>query len=184
MNASAKPVEVLTRLSFVWNYEKDEKWLSDLSAQGLHLTKPGLIRHRFEKDPSVRYEYRIDYQMLRDPKEMNAYVALFEDAGWTLVASKSGWHYYRRPHVPGGAPAIYSDRSSLKELWRRVQFLLAALAFANVIIAAVNTLNLGAISYWPTFRNVILTVTGFQALVTILLVYGIVRFQRKIDKLG
>jgi hypothetical protein len=50
------------RFSFVWNYKRDEVWLTGLSARGLHLNRPGMIRYRFDYDPSVRYEYRMDYQ--------------------------------------------------------------------------------------------------------------------------
>ncbi len=166
-----------------WNYEKFEKWLSDLSAQGSHFTKQGFFRLRFEKDPSARYEYLLDYQAIRDPKEKAAYFALFEDCGWTHVDTSLGWHYYRRPYVDGDRPAIYSDRSSLKQLWRRLQFLLVALAFGNLVIAAVNTFNLNAMSYAKPFRGILLASVLFQILVTVLLAYGCMRFQRKIKKL-
>lgn len=182
MNAN-NPVEYRRRLSFAWNYEKDEKWLSDLSAQGLHLTKPGVNRYRFERDPSKRYEYRLDYQTIRDAKELETYAAFFEDSGWTLVGSIMGWHYYRRPYSGGAAAELYTDRSSLKQLYRRVQFTFGVLAIVNVVLMIVNTFNTFRNSDTPVIGELFLVLISIQLLATLLLAYGCVKFQKKIKQL-
>lgn len=40
-----------------WNYEKEERWLNEQSARGLHMTKGGAFRSEFERDGTVRYTY-------------------------------------------------------------------------------------------------------------------------------
>ncbi|KHF32686.1 hypothetical protein CM49_05065 [Paenibacillus sp. P1XP2] len=54
------------RFTTSWNYEKEEEWLNELSAQGLHLKKAGTFHSLFTRNPSVRYTYRLDYQRTRD----------------------------------------------------------------------------------------------------------------------
>ncbi|MFD0674807.1 DUF2812 domain-containing protein [Cohnella sp. GCM10027633] len=182
MNAS-NPVVYRKRLSLVWNYRTDEKWLSDLSAQGLHLTKPGVFRYRFEQDSSVRYEYRLDYQTIHDAKELETYVAFFEDSGWTLAGSIMGWHYYRRPYSEGNSAEIYTDRSSLKQLYRRVQFTLAVVAILNLFLLIVNSFNAFRNDDEPVIRNVFIVLMSIQLLASLLLAYGCVKFQKKIKQI-
>ncbi|PWW00920.1 uncharacterized protein DUF2812 [Paenibacillus cellulosilyticus] len=175
-----------TRVSFVWNYERDEEWLTSLSAQGQHLVKPGTFRYRFEQDASVRYVYRLDYHQIKEKGQLDAYYALFEDMGWEHVGSNMGWHYFRKPCVEGETSTpIYTDRSSLIQLLKRVQLMLIVLAFANVPIMFVNIFN---VWNWndrsQTISGVITSVVVLQVLVVILLSYGSVCFQRKIRRLA
>ncbi|WP_127582939.1 DUF2812 domain-containing protein [Paenibacillus koleovorans] len=32
-----------------------KKWFTDMSAEGLHLVRPGYFRYQFEQDPGIRY---------------------------------------------------------------------------------------------------------------------------------
>lgn len=173
-----------TRFSFVWNYEKDEQWLTALSAQGLHLVKPGIARHRFERDPAKRYVYRMDYHPIKERDQLDSYLALFEDAGWEHAGSKIGWHYFRRPYVEGASPEIYTDRTSIRQLLQRIQFTLLILALINVPLLIINTMNLFK---WGDRSQVVSGTIGFvvvlELLVILLLFYGCVRFQHKIKKL-
>jgi Protein of unknown function (DUF2812). len=174
-----------TRVSFVWNYEKDEEWLNNLSAQGEHLEKPGTFRYAFKKDVSIRYVYRMDYQQIKEQDQLNEYYALFKDLGWERVGSNMGWHYYRKPYMEGETSTqIYTDRSSLVQLLRRVQMMLVLLAAANFPIIIVNIMNVWS---WydksVTVRSFISSVVVLQVLVVIVLLYGFVRFQRKIRRL-
>ncbi|GMK40454.1 hypothetical protein PCCS19_35100 [Paenibacillus sp. CCS19] len=183
--SSADQFVTRTRLSFVWNYEKDEEWLNDLSAQGQHLEEPGTFRYCFKKDAAVRYVYRLDYQQIKDQDQLDAYYALFEDMGWKHVGSNKGWHYYRKPYVEGEtSPQIYTDRSSLTQMLRRIQMMLVLLAAVNFPIMTVNIMNVWS---WydksVTVRGFISSVVVLQALVVIVLLYGFVRFQRKIRKI-
>lgn len=176
---------VKTRVSFVWNYEKDEKWLNELSAQGQHLVEPGTFRYVFKKEAAARYVYRLDYHQIKEKERLHEYFALFKDMGWEHVGSNMGWHYFRKPYVEGEPSAlIYTDHSSLKQLLQRIQMMLVLLAAANFPIITLNIMNVWS---WydksVTVRSVITAVVVLQVLVVILLLYGFVRFQRKIRKL-
>jgi len=178
-------VEYRTRVSFVWSYEKDEAWLTGLSAQGLHLVKPGLFRNRFERAVDRRYVYKVDYRQLKDPKELLAYLALFEDMGWEHAGTIMGWHYFRKPYPEGEADAIYSDPASIIQLWKRVQLTLLMLALANVPIFILNVTNmLHSGDRSQTILRTIAFASILQALAILLLLYGWFRFQRKIKRLN
>ncbi|GFN32175.1 DUF2812 domain-containing protein [Paenibacillus xylaniclasticus] len=176
--------EYRTRISFVWNYEKDEAWLTELSAQGLHLVRPGLFRNRFETDVNQRYVYKLDYHQLKSRKELDAYLVLFEDLGWEHTSSFLGWHYFRKPYVEGQSYNIYTDRTSLIHLWKRVQLMLFGIALANIPMLVLNLMNLFRYERASEIiSSVIFSVTILQAVVLLLLLYGCLRFQNKMKRL-
>ncbi|MBP1964508.1 DUF2812 domain-containing protein [Paenibacillus aceris] len=181
--SSSNRFEYRTRISFVWNYEKDESWLTGLSAQGLHLNKPGLIRSRFEKDTSVRYVYRMDYQKISGKESLNEYMTLFEDSGWEHVGSLVGWHYFRKRYDEGESYDIYTDRGSVKQLLRRVQLTLGIIGLANVLPLILNINNLRSEARSSLIESTFTFVVVLEIVIILLLSYGCLRFEQKIKKL-
>jgi hypothetical protein len=135
-----KEYEYRTRLSFAWNFRKDEKWASGLSAQGLHLEKPGLFRNRFVRKDGERYVYRLDYHSLRG-KALKGYLTLYADAGWEHIGTVVGWHYFRKDYAPGETFELYTDSASLKQFYVRIQKVFLVIGMTNFIIAGTNALN-------------------------------------------
>jgi hypothetical protein len=135
-----KAYEYRMRLSFAWNFRKDKEWVTGLSAQGLHLDKPGLFRYRFVRKESQRYVYRLDYQSLSG-KALKDYLALYEDAGWELVGMVVGWRYFRKPYAPGETYELYTDSTSLKQFYARIQTVFLVIGMANFTIAGTNAIN-------------------------------------------
>lgn len=175
--------EYRIRFSYVWNYEMDETWLTSLSAQGIHLAKPGVFRYRFEKDHTARYVYRLDYQNIKGQDNLNAYNALFEDSGWEHVGSCMGWHYFRKPYREGESYEIYTDRSTVKQLFRRVQFTLGFAALANIPLLMINMTNLFSENRSQAIDIVLVLTVFLEILCILLLAYGCLRFQQKIKKI-
>jgi hypothetical protein len=182
-NTLSNQFEYRTRFSFVWNYEKDESWLTDLSTQGLHLVKPGVFRNRFEKDSTVRYVYRMDYQKISGKDKLDEYKALFEDSGWEHVDSLFGWHYFRKPFREGESFDIYTDRLSLKLLFRRVQLTLGVVALANLSLLLLNAPKLFNEKSSQVIGGTMAFVVPLELFCVLLLTYGYLRFQQKIKKL-
>ncbi|MFB9324925.1 DUF2812 domain-containing protein [Paenibacillus aurantiacus] len=178
---NAKPI-YKNRFSFVWDYRRDETWLTNLSTRGLHLNRPGFMRYRFEYEPSVRYEYRMDYQDAMNAKQLEEYCDLYADAGWEYVGTCVNWRYFRRPHLEGETIELYSDKESIRSFYRKLQKTLGVLALANVAILLVNSSNwLGGWSGEGWIATFIGAVILFQLLCTLLLGYGVLRFQRLIQ---
>lgn len=176
-------LEYRTRFSFVWNYEKDESWLTGLSAQGLHLVKPGVFRNEFEKNSAVRYVYRMDYQKISSKANLDEYKALFEDSGWEHVDCLFGWHYFRKPFREGESYDIYTDRLSVKLLFKRVQLTLGVVALANLALLFMNAPKLFSETRSQLMGSMFAFLVPLELLCVLLLAYGCLRFQQKIKKL-
>ncbi|MZQ87027.1 DUF2812 domain-containing protein [Paenibacillus sp. 5J-6] len=182
-NTLSNQFEYRTRFSFVWNYEKDETWLTDLSAQGLHLLKPGVFCNRFEKNSTVRYVYRMDYQKISGTDKLDEYKALFEDSGWEHVDSLFGWHYFRKPFREEESYDIYTDRLSLKLLFKRVQLTLGVVALANLVLLLVNAPKLFTEKSSQVVGSTMTFLVPIELFCVLLLAYGCLRFQQKIKNL-
>lgn len=53
-----KLIEKLTKIRFFIDYEKEERWVNDMSQQGWHLVKLGFGYFIFEKGLPGEYIYR------------------------------------------------------------------------------------------------------------------------------
>jgi Protein of unknown function (DUF2812). len=161
------------RLSLSWEHEKEEDWLNERSAEGLHFEKINFIKYTFERDSSVRYTYRLDYQGgLNNKEKKQEYIDLYKDAGWEYVCSYGAmWHYFRKEWREGENPQLYTDRESLIALYKRIQSLIAVLFLCNLGIMSFNLSRPGPI------RIVILAIYAF-----IFFVLGLsyVKFNKKI----
>ena len=45
---------------FVWNFEKEEKWLNEMAAKGFALISVGPFRYEFEDSLPDEYEVRLE----------------------------------------------------------------------------------------------------------------------------
>lgn len=52
--------KVIRKKFFVWQYEKEEQWINQLSAQGWHLRKASLFKYVFERGLPNEYDYRLE----------------------------------------------------------------------------------------------------------------------------
>jgi hypothetical protein len=169
------------RLSFVWDYKRDEAWLTDLSTQGLHLNRPGFIRYRFDYDPSVRFKYRMDYQDTMNAKQMEEYCDLYADAGWEYMGTCINWRYFRRPYLEGETTELYSDKESIRSFYRKVQKTLGVVALANLVLLLVNSTHwIGGWSGGVRISTFMGALNVIQLLCTLLLGIGVLRFQKLI----
>ncbi|SHF72160.1 DUF2812 domain-containing protein [Ornithinibacillus halophilus] len=99
------------------NIEKEEKWLTEMSNKGLHLTKYRLMTYYFEEDPNNSYVYQTDFR----PEADEDYFQLYRDAGWEYVDDAVNlFHYFRKDNREQGVKKIYSDKESVKESYSRM----------------------------------------------------------------
>ncbi|MFC4812037.1 DUF2812 domain-containing protein [Paenibacillus sp. GCM10023250] len=170
-----------TRLWMSWQYEQEEEWVNAMSAQGLHLRRAGIVRSAFERDPSVRYTYRLDYQPgLGKGEKLAAYLELYRDAGWEHAGTFAGiWYYFRRPWQPGESPRLYTDRDSLAAHYKRIRGVMAAMLPVNAVLLCVNGANLLP-RIGGHLWTVAVPVLAIYAAIFALLGTGIVKMNRKI----
>ncbi len=124
-------------------YEKEEKWLNEMSARGLHLIAASAIRYEFEEGVRGEYVYRLELlEYLPSHPESAAYLRFLEETGVEQVASYLRWVYLRRK-AGEGEFEIYSDLDSKIAHCKRVVAIatgvnvLLCITIATQLIAAV-----------------------------------------------
>jgi len=103
-----------------WNYEKEEKWLNEMSAKGMALTDYSWCRYVFEQAQNNEYIYRIELlKYLPTHAESIAYIKFLEENGVECVATYMRWIYLRKK-ASEGAFDIYSDIESKITHYKRI----------------------------------------------------------------
>ena len=119
----------IKKLFFVWDFDKEEKWLNEMAAKGLCLISAGFCKYEFED--CIPGEYHICLQLLeKSPKhpEMQKYIAFMEETGAEHVGSFTRWVYFRKKATDGNF-SLFSDNAS------RVKYLTHMLGFITLIVA-------------------------------------------------
>jgi hypothetical protein len=128
-----------------WDYEKEEKWLNEMSAKGMALTDYSWCRYVFEETSDYQYIFRIELlENMPSHPESIAYLRFLEENGVECVASCMRWVYLRKKAAEGPFD-IYTDISSkirhykrMFILWNTLMFAWFAAGLANLIIGVVN----------------------------------------------
>lgn len=102
------------KLFFAWQENREAAWLSNMSADGWHLSSVGFLNYTFTKGAPEEYVYQFDFITLRKKDEPD-YFQVYSDAGWEMVGKLGGWYYYRKARSAGGSTVIYSDSDSLEK---------------------------------------------------------------------
>lgn len=165
------------KIIWVWNEEKEEKWLSEMAQKGWLLESYFLGIYTFSKAKPDNYIYKLDYYggMNRDKKE---YRNIFEDAGWEHVAEFAGWQYFRIKADNCKYPDIYSDNASKVEKYRSLFKIMMIITLANLI----NMINV--VHLFQEFQfNIISGMRILISVVLLLLIYADYRIYKIIKEL-
>jgi hypothetical protein len=104
-----------------WNYEREEKWLNQMSAKGLALTDYCWIRYVFEDSQPGEYIYRIQLlENLASNPESRKYIEFVEGTGAECIATYLRWVYFRKRSADGPFE-LYSDIASKIHHYRLVR---------------------------------------------------------------
>jgi len=148
-----------------WDYEKEEKWLNEMSAKGMALTDYSFCRYVFEETQNNEYTYRIELLENR-PKSVEGikYIRFLEENGVECVATYQSWAFLRKKTSEGNF-YIYSDSESrlkyymrVYRLWSTVMWFEFAIAMLNFLAIIVNLKN--DILYINLFCTIFLTILG------------------------
>ena len=141
---------------WAWQDDKEEEWLSDMSKQGYHLSKPGFFgRYEFEQGEPRNYVYRMDF-MTGKKDQKDTYLQMFTDAGWEHLGEFGSWQYFRVLAKGDLQPEIYTDTASKIKKYERVMTILflfqpiylVILNANNVIHHAPLWLTIGMLILW------------------------------------
>lgn len=128
-----------------WDYEKEEKWLNEMSSKGMALTDYSWCRYVFEDTQKHEYNYRIELleNMPHHPESI-AYIRFLEESGVECVASYMRWLYLRKK-TSDGPFDLYTDIDSRIKHYKRIYTLWNTLMFAEFAIGLSN-LSIGLIN--------------------------------------
>ncbi|MBE5804864.1 MAG: DUF2812 domain-containing protein [Clostridiales bacterium] len=170
--------QVIRKLFWAWDFDKEEKWLNEMAAQGKALVSARYITYEFEE--SQPGEYAVRLEMLENSpasEEGRQYIEFVESTGAEYVGKVMKWVYFRKKKELGEFELHGDNATRLKHL-KSIMMLLLPLGVMNVFIGLYNLcigigLNSGI--------NVLCSLCSFA--VTVLLVFGLKRLNDKKKKL-
>lgn len=84
--------KTIYKLYWAWQFDKEEKWLNECSAKGLHLCDVGLFRYTFEEGTPGAYSHKLELlENWPTHPESVAYIRFLEDTGVEMVGSILRW---------------------------------------------------------------------------------------------
>jgi len=158
----------------VWAYEKEEKWLNEMSAIGLQCCGVGLFTYHFKEGEPSEYVYRLE-MLDKHPSHIKSlqYIRFLEDTGVEHIGSIFKWVYFRKKATDEPFN-LYSDINSQITHLNRILLLLGILGIVN-FINALNMLN----SWLRLGASQVRIISIFSFSVSFLLVYGFIRIYIK-----
>ncbi len=119
-------------------FEKEEKWLNEMSAKGLQLIDVGFCRYVFKEGTPGEYVYRLELlENLPSSPQSVAYIRFMNEVGVEQVGSFLRWVYFRKKAMD--APFdLYSDVNSKVKHFKRINVLCNWLSGINLATGIIN----------------------------------------------
>ena len=159
---------------WAWEFDKEEKWLTECAAKGLALVSVGFCRYDFEECTPGAYQVRLELLDNRPshPESMQ-YLRFLEETGAEHVGSYMNWVYLRRP-TELGAFDLFSDKASRVRHLGRILALVLPLAILNL---GTGMFNFGVGIGWDSTVNIVCG--GIGALWSVLFGIGVWKIVKK-----
>lgn len=137
--------KVIYKLFWVWEFEKEEKWLNEMSAKGLHLDGVGFCKYIFEEGTPGDYQFKLEYlRRSASHPESVQYIHFLEDTGAEHIGNILKWAYFRKKSSEGVFD-LYSDNESRISHLKRINRMLLAVLFINLYAVLYNSILLATI---------------------------------------
>ena len=156
------------RWFWVWDFEKEERWLNEMAANGWTLVEVGYCRYTFEKTDDNEYTVRLEMHPFDED-----YISFMEQTGAEYIGRVLQWIYFRKKSELGRFD-IFSDLNSRISHLSKIHKMILMLGLTNLIIGIANLLS---------SRSINSAVAVFNLLVATLLMYGVGRMRGKIEYL-
>ena len=130
------------------DYEKEEKWLTQMAKEGWLFEKYTFLRYTFRKSDITDYVYRIELldQWIRSRKSQE-YIRFLDEMGVEFVDSWVGWAYFRKRSSDGEFD-LYTDYDSKIKHNNRLLTLYWLLAFCNFTAGFNNIFLFSRTGHW------------------------------------
>lgn len=122
---------------FILDFEKEERWINEMSEQGWQLEKFILGLFTFTKGKPGEYIYRNEYLMDKNKKEREAYKHFLEESGIEVVHESFAWIYTRKKAIEGNYE-IFSDITSKRKYYEKLLYTFGLLFLINAFLSISN----------------------------------------------
>ena len=122
---------------FVWDYDKEERWLNDMARQGWALVSVGYCKFVFERCEPEEYIIRTEMRIKDDD-----YIIFMKETGAEYIGRCLQWVYFRRKSELGSFD-LMSDIDSKIEHLNRIYKMTFTGGMANLVIGMANSVNIG-----------------------------------------
>ena len=157
--------KVIHKWVWVWDFEKEERWLNKMAMDGWTLCNVGIGKYEFERTQPGEYIIRLELH-----KHDEHYIEFMHDTGAEVAGRLFAWVYFRRKSELGPFD-IFSDIDSKIAHLNKIGRMLAVIGCSNLIIGLVNSFN-------PSVR-----IGWVNLLCATLLMYGLGRIHGKKEAL-
>lgn len=162
---------------WVWDFDKEEKWLNEMAAKGLSLIAVKFVTYEFEDTLPGEYQIRLQYlENHMHCVEKEKYIGFLEETGVQHVGNFGRWVYLRKKATDGRFE-IFSDNASRVKQLTNIIILLGILLGANLSSGAYNLL------LYLQWSNPVSLGFILNLLIIILLSYGIIKLLKKRKKI-
>ena len=127
--------KIIKKWIWVWDFDKEERWLNTMAQQGWVLDKVGFCRYEFIRCEPGEYAVRLE---MREHDE--AYLGFMAETGAEYVGRVVKWIYFRKK-TEDGPFDIFSDVESRIAHLDRICQTLKIVGIANLVIGLANSLN-------------------------------------------
>jgi len=99
----------INKLFFVWQSDKEKKWLESMAQNGYILDSVSFFNYTFKESEPQDLVYQFDFQILNKKTEPE-YLELFKD--WNLITKHGAWYYFSKNREGNEKDLIYNDQNS------------------------------------------------------------------------
>ncbi|MBP2241811.1 hypothetical protein J2Z40_002383 [Cytobacillus eiseniae] len=157
------------------DYEKEEKWINEMAAQGWNLEKFSLGRFTFSKGEPKAFIFRNEFIMRMPSNEKKEYFELLNDSGITIVKEFGGWIYMKKP-ADQGPFELYTDSKSRLSYYKGMLNVFYLLFLLNVVLGISNLNLFDDRTTWGYLNP---TVGSICLVVSLLLLFPIIKIVKR-----
>ncbi len=131
-------ITTVHKLFWLWDFDKEEKWLNEMAAKGLALYSVGYLKYEFRDCLPGEYSVRLSLleNSPRHPESVK-YIEFIEETGAEQVGSFRRWVYFRKKKSLGSFELVSDLNARLKQLAAHLTLCLC-LCLSNLLLLGSN----------------------------------------------
>ncbi|MBE5783252.1 MAG: DUF2812 domain-containing protein [Clostridiales bacterium] len=127
--------KTVRKLFWVWEFEKEERWLNLMAQSGWLLEKVGLCTYHFVACTPGEYTIRLEMHNHDD-----AYIGFMQETGAEYIGRMVQWIFFRKKTVDGEFD-IFSDIDSKINHLDKIGKMLGGIGGVNLLLGLVNSMT-------------------------------------------